>query len=398
MINNGYSEFADYWLLDRNIVFLNHGSFGSCPVPVLQEQEKFKQKLESEPLRFFLREFEEELLNSRNSLADFVGCKGEDLVFVQNATAGVNTVLKSLDLDSESEILFTDQIYPACRNTILFLNHTKGVGFKEVNISLPVSSPQDIIDSVLNAISEKTSIALIDHISSLPGMVFPVKKITEELHKRNISVLIDGAHAPGMLPLNITDINPDFYTGNCHKWLCTPKGSAFLYVNKSFQNNIHPLVTSRIDYSDGKYKSDFQLEFSWQGTYDPSAVLSIPFALEFLNKLFPGGINGLMKRNKELVFKSAFMICDEFKIEMPYPYNMTGSIYGFPFFSDVNFTPYRVNLRSPVQETLFNDFNIEVIVSYWKKPPERLLRISAQAYNSFEQYEYLLSSLKKILK
>lgn len=398
MLNNGYSDVADLWMLDKNIVFLNHGSFGACPVPVLDEQLRFRKKLETEPLRYFVREYEEDYLRAQSALAEFTGCNAEDLVFVQNATIGVNTVLKSLDLKPDEEILFTNQIYPACRNTILFLNETKGIGFKEVKIKLPVCGKEEIVNQILQGVNERTKIALIDHISSLPGMIFPVKEITEELHKRGVEVLIDGAHAPGMIPLKISEINPDYYTGNCHKWLCTPKGSALLYVNKNKQEKIHPLVTSRISLENGRYKSDFQLEFSWQGTLDASAFLTIPFAIEFLNSLNEKGIQGLMKRNSELVYNAAEMICNEFEIPMPYPKEMTGSIYGIPFSKDDVIKSDRINKRSQLQETLFFQYNIEVMVSYWEKAPDRLLRISAQGYNTFEQYEYLLSSLKKILK
>lgn len=398
MLNSGYSDVADLWMLDKNIVFLNHGSFGACPVPVLNEQLRFRKKLETEPLRFFVREYEEDYLRAQSALAEFTGCNAEDLVFVQNATIGINTVLKSLELKPDDEILFTNQIYPACRNTILFLNETKGIGFNEVKIKLPVSGKEEIINQILEGVNERTKIALIDHISSLPGMIFPVKEITEELHKRGVEVLIDGAHAPGMIPLNISEINPDYYTGNCHKWLCTPKGSALLYVNKNKQEKIHPLVTSRISLENGRYENDFQLEFSWQGTLDSSAFLTIPFAIEFLNSVNENGIQGLMKRNSELVYNAAEMICKEFEIPMPYPKEMTGSIYGIPFLKDVLIKSDRINKRSQLQETLFFEYNIEVMVSYWEKAPDRLLRISAQAYNTFEQYEYLLSSLKKILK
>lgn len=398
MLKNGYSDVAEYWMLDKNIIFLNHGSFGACPVPVLDEQLRFRKKLETEPLRYFIREYEEDYLKAQSALAEFTGCNNEDLVFVQNATIGVNTVLKSLDLKHGDEILFTNQIYPACRNTVLFLNEIRGINFKEVKIKLPASGKEEIVNQILDDVNEKTKIALIDHISSLPGMIFPVKEITDELHKRGVEVLIDGAHAPGMIPLNISEINPDYYTGNCHKWLCTPKGSTFLYVNKNKQNKIHPLITSRIFLENGRYKSDFQLEFSWQGTLDTSAVLTIPFAIEFINSLNENGIKGLMKRNSELVFKAAEMICGEFEIPMPYSKEMTGSIYGIPFFKDDVIQSDRINQRSYLQETLFFEYNIEVMVSYWEKAPDRLLRISAQAYNTFEQYEYLLSSLKKILK
>ncbi len=199
-----------------------------------------------------------------------------------------------------------------------------------------------------------------------------------------------------MIDLDIKNIDPEFYTGNCHKWLCTPKGSAFLYVKKQLQEMIHPLVTSRT--TDNSAINKFQLEFSWQGTDDVTPFLCIPEAIKFLNSLYKDGIKGLMKRNHKLAFEAGKMICDEFQVELPYPEDLTGSMYGIPFFNDKQVNNYIINNRSKLQDILFYEFDIEVIVTYWEKAPNRILRIAAQAYNTIEQYKYLIKSLKKILK
>ncbi len=189
MKKSGYSEFVKYWGLDRNIVFLNHGSFGGCPIPVLKKQFKLRKKLESEPIRFFTREYEELYFKAKNSLADFINCDFDDLVFVNNATTGVNTILKSYNFKQGDEILITNQIYPACRNAVNFVARSKSLSVNEVKINLPVKDKSQIISSIASAITPKTKLALIDHISSIPGIIFPVKEITEILHSMMLMFL-----------------------------------------------------------------------------------------------------------------------------------------------------------------------------------------------------------------
>ncbi len=396
MKRNGYSKYIKYWGLDKDIVFLNHGSFGACPKPVLKKQFSLRRKLESEPVRFFLREYEELYYQSKKALADLINCDYDDLVFVNNATTGVNTILKSYNFKEGDEILITNQIYPSCRNAVNFVAKKNSLFVNEVKINLPINDKSQVISLISSAITPRTKLALIDHISSIPGIVFPVKEITDILHSYNIDVLIDGAHTVGMVDLDIKSINPEFYTGNCHKWLCTPKGSAFLYVKKEYQDSIHPLVTSR--YTNNDTVNKFQLEFSWQGTLDITSFLCIPKAIKFLSSLHKDGLKGLLGRNHKLAYTAGKMICDEFNIELPYPEDMTGTMYGIPFFEDKQINYYITNNRSKLQDILYYDFNIEVIVTYWEKPPNRILRIASQAYNTIEQYKYLINSLKKILK
>ncbi|MCX7833259.1 MAG: aminotransferase class V-fold PLP-dependent enzyme [Ignavibacteria bacterium] len=396
MKRNGYSKFVKYWGLDRNIIYLNHGSFGACPIPVLKKQLSLRKKLESELVRFFTREYEELYNNSKRVLADLVNCDYDDIVFVNNATTGVNTILKSYDFEPGDEILITNQIYPACKNAVHFIANKLSLTVNEIKIKLPIKNKFEIVNTIASSITPKTKLALIDHVSSIPGIIFPVKEITEILHSKNIDVLIDGAHAPGMIDLNIKEINPEFYTGNCHKWLCTPKGSAFLYVKKEYQHKIHPLVISRT--TNNPSVNRYQLEFSWQGTDDVTSFLCIPKAIEFLNSLHNNGIKGLMKRNHDLVFEAGEMICEKFGIELPYPEDMTGSLYGIPFFEDKQINNYIINNRSKLQDILFYEYNIEVVITYWENPPKRILRIASQAYNTISQYEYLIKALKKILK
>ena len=399
MTNPHYSEFSKHWALDESITFLNHGSFGACPVPVLEKQTQYRKQLESEPLRFFMRECDEIIEKSRKKLAEFVNCNAKDLVFVTNATAGVNTVLKSLNFKPGSEILFTNHIYPACRNTVYKICKEKDLIPKEIKIELPIFNPSDITEKAISAVNSKTAIVLIDHISSMPGIKFPVEEIVEELNSKNVDVIIDGAHAPGMVPLDLQKLNAPYYTGNCHKWICSPKSVALLFVRKDKQKLIKPLVTSRLYGEVPTVLSEMQYNFSWIGTIDPTPILCISDTLDFMGSLFENGWSDIMKHNHELAVIAGRKICEAFNIEFPYTEDVIGCLFGIPFFEDEAFTREELTLHnySPLQDELFQNYNIEVVVNYWESSPQRLLRISPQIYNHISQYEYLIEALKEIL-
>ena len=356
----------------------------------MEKQNEFRLMLESEPLRFFVREFDELIESARSALSAFVNCNVNDLVFATNATVGVNTILRSLEFKSGDNILITDQIYPACRNAVNYIAKKNNLVVIEVKTDLPIKHKEIFADKIISSANNKTCLALIDHISSLPGILAPIELIVKELNIKGIDTLVDGAHAPGMIDLNVDKIGAAYYTGNCHKWMCTPKGSAFLYVREDKQKEIFPLVISRLSDED-----DFQLKFSWQGTQDYSALLCIPFAIEFISSLYNKGWKEHIENNHNLVFKAAKKICDEFSIEMPYPEDMCGSIYGIPFGKDINLPEQKINIRSEIQEMLFYKYNIEAMISYWRNFPDRLLRIAAQTYNTADQYEILIDALKK---
>lgn len=393
-----YSEYGDLWCLDKNTVFLNHGSFGACPVYLLDMQNQYRHLMESQPLKFFVRDSEQMLYNTKIKLCEFIGANSDDIVFVDNATTGVNIVLKSYPFKSGDRILITEQIYPACRNVVIKIAEGKKLFIDEVVFPKKISSEEDIIVEIIKHIRPDTSFALIDHVSSLPGIIFPVKQIIELLKEKEIPVMIDGAHAPGMIPLNINNLNPDFYTGNCHKWMCTPKGSAFLVVRKEMQGIIKPLITSRRFGEIETTFSEFQYDFSWQGTKDISTFLTISDSIDYFEKIYPGGWRNMMEANHKLVYEAGQKICREFDIEPGYPESMVGSIFGIPFFEESNYLYGKLNKMSELQEKLFSEYNIEVIVSFFPKAPQRILRISSQIYNSIEQYQYLIDCIKLVNK
>ncbi|MCT7954820.1 aminotransferase class V-fold PLP-dependent enzyme [Laspinema palackyanum] len=383
------TEFSAYWSLDPQITFLNHGSFGACPFPVLEAQERVRQQLEQEPVRFFVREFEPLLDQAVEQLAQFVGVDARDLVFVPNATTGVNSVLRSLRFNPGDELLTTDHEYNASRNALEFVADRADARIVVAPVPFPIASKQQIVDAVMGRVSEKTKLVLLDHISSQTGLIFPIEEIIQQLSQYGIETLIDGAHAPGMLPLNLPKIGATYYSGNCHKWLSAPKGAAFLYVRGDRQQQIRPLTISHGANSSRTDKSRFQLEFDWTGTGDPSAYLSVPAAIQFMGSLLPGGWSELMSRNHKLVLSARQMLCDTLGVEIPAPSEMIGSMACIPIPD---------GSADELHDELFDRHQIELQVMPWPKFPQRVIRISAQIYNNFEQYQQLAGVLKQVLK
>jgi isopenicillin-N epimerase len=287
------SPFAKHWTIDDSIVFLNHGSFGACPKPVLEAQSELRARMERQPLQFISRDLEPLLDAARGELAAFVGADADDLAFVPNATAGVNTIVRSLEFQAGDELLTTDHAYNACRNA-LKLHEPRGVKIVIASVPWPIRDEQQVIDAVMAAVTPRTKLFLLDHVTSPTGLIFPAAKLVKLLSDRGIDTIVDGAHVPGMLRLEVKAIGAAYYTGNCHKWLCTPKGSAFLHVRRDKQAAIRPLGISHGANAPRTDRSRFRLEFDWGGTVDPTPWLCIPVALKFFRELLPGGIPELM--------------------------------------------------------------------------------------------------------
>ncbi|MGL5064412.1 MAG: aminotransferase class V-fold PLP-dependent enzyme [Microcoleus sp.] len=386
----------EHWLLDREIIFLNHGSFGACPIPVLEAQTYFREQLEREPLRFFMREFEPLLDNARNELAAFVGAGADELAFVPNATTGINAILRSLSFSPGDELLTTDQEYNACRNVLDFVADRTGAKVIVASVPFPITSPEQVIEAVIKQVSPHTKLALLDHIVSQTGLIFPIEKLVKELANRGVDVLVDGAHAPGMLPLNLDEIGAAFYTGNCHKWLCAPKGAGFLYVRRDKQDAVRPTTISHGANSPRTDKSRFQLEFDWMGTGDPSPYLCVPVAINFMGSLLPGGWPELMARNHDLALAGRQILLDKLDLPVPCPEEMVGSMAVVPLPDEKSDVVARGGIV-PLQDALWEVFKIEVPVIPWPDASQRMLRISAQFYNSLPQYEYLAKALVELI-
>ena len=386
-----------HWWLDRNITFLNHGSFGACPKPVLDFQDQLRQRLEREPIVFMVRELEPLLDKARATLAKFVGARSRDLVFVPNATSGVNAVLRSLTFNAGDELLVTDHEYNACRNVLDFVAARSGAKIVVAPIPFPISDEDQIIAPILDRVTRRTRIALLDHVTSQTALIFPLQKIVPELESRGVRVLIDGAHAPGMVPLNLTKLGASYYTGNCHKWICAPKGAALLHVREDRQTEVRPAVISHGANSPRADRSRFLIEFGWAGTWDPTAMLSVPAALEFVGSQLPGGWPAVMRRNRELALAARKTLCHALQSELPCRDSMIGSIASIKLPDGKSAKPPKTPLYlEALQEKLFRDFQIEVPIIPWPSPPKRLLRISAQLYNSLPDYEKLAGALMKL--
>lgn len=387
------------WHLDPGIDFLNHGSFGACPKAVLAVQQQFREELERDPVHFLVRGFEQRLDQAREALARFLGASPQDLAFVPNATTGLNTVLRSLRFERGDELLVTDHEYNASRNALEFAASLWGARVIVVPIPFPSRGAEEISSAILSGVTNRTRLAMLDHITSQTGLILPLETLTPALENRGVRVLVDGAHAPGMIPLNIDELGASYYTGNCHKWICAPKGTAFLHVRQDRQPEVRPLVISHGANSPRRDRSRFQLEFGWMGTNDPAAVLSVPAALEYMRSIVPGGWPALMRRNRELACAARRVLCEALDVPLPCPDEIIGSLASIPISDSATIEPPKSPLYlDELQERLFAEYQIEVPVVPWPAPPKRLLRISAQAYNSLPRYVKLANTLKDLLR
>ncbi len=379
------------WMLDPAVTYLNHGSFGACPKPVLEVQSELRARLEREPVQFFEHSLEKLLDAARASLAAIVGCAADDLAFVTNATQGVNTVLRSLSFKPGDEILVTDQGYNACRNAAELCARETQARVVVASVPFPLSGADAIVGAILERVTPRTRLALLDHVTSPTGLVFPIARLVRELRERGVETLVDGAHAPGMLPLDLTSLGAAYYTANCHKWLCAPKGAAFLWVRNDLQARIRPLVISHGANSPRVDRSLFRLEFDWTGTDDPTAYLCVPAAVSFLEKLLPAGLPALMVRNRALALAARELLCRELSVPVPSPADTIGSLAAVPLPDGPG---GRAGKRDPQELELFDRFHIEVPIMPWPAPPKRLIRVSAQAYNGIDDYQRLASALR----
>jgi isopenicillin-N epimerase len=386
------ADLARLWPLDPAVTFLNHGSYGACPRAVLEAQARIRERLEQEPVRFLSRELEGLLDAARVDLAAFVGAGPDDLAFVPNATTGVNTVLRWLDLDPGDEILATDHAYNACRNAIDVVAARGGARVVVAPVAFPVKSPDDVIDTVVGRVGPRTRLALVDHVTSPTGLVLPIERLVDELSRRGVDALVDGAHAPGMVPLDLRALGAAYYAGNCHKWMCAPKGTGFLHVRPDRQAGVRPLVISHGTNSPRTDRSRFRLEFDWMGTVDPTGYLTVPEAIRYVGSLLPGGWPAVMARNRATALGARDRLCAALSVAPPAPDSMIGSLAAVPVPVDFGPPPV-VDEPDPLQTALFDRFGIELLVFTWRALATRILRVSAQLYNTAADYERLAQAL-----
>ncbi|RPH36827.1 MAG: aminotransferase class V-fold PLP-dependent enzyme [Chloroflexi bacterium] len=397
------SEFRPLWPLDPSVEFMNHGTFGATPTAVLDAQAAVRLRMETEPIAFFSRDLEGLADEARVALGAFVGADPDDLAFVDNATTAVNAVLRWLPLNPGDELLTTDHEYNACRNALAAAAASTGARVVTVPLAFPVPGPEDVLERVMASVTSRTRLAVLDHVTSATALAFPIDELVMELSARGVDTLVDGAHAPGMLDVQLDQLGAAYYAGNLHKWVCAPKGAAFIHVRRDRQDGFHPLVVSHGANSERTDRSRFRLESDWTGTRDPSAWLSVPTAIELIGGLLPGGWPAVLLRNRDLALRGRDLLCAALAMTAPAPDAMIGSMASIPLPEEAAAGRVQgVDLYGdPIHDGLLAR-GFQVMVTPWPQRPDggpwrRLVRISAALHNDLDQYERLANALLEVL-
>jgi isopenicillin-N epimerase len=387
------------WKLDPSVTFLNHGSFGSCPEAILTHQRALRDRMEAEPIRFLDDELPSLLDQARADVGRFLGADPDGLAFMANATTGVNTVLQSLHFQPGDELLTDDHEYNATINAMRAVAARDGATVIVARIPFPIRDPGQALAAILSAVTSRTRLLVVSQVTSPTALILPVQALVAELAQRGIDTLVDGAHAPGMVPLNIDDLAPAYWTGNGHKWLCGPKGVAVLWVRADRRERIHPIVVSHGANTPIVDRSRFRLEFDWTGTPDPTPYLSLPAAIDWLAAL-PGGWPGVMAANHELALAGRDRLVAAVGIDSPAPDSMLGSMAALPLPG----VPDDVAAKT-LYRRLVDDHRIQVPIGSWPVraaqqpgvPARIVIRISAQRYNEPADYDRLAEALTTLL-
>ena len=388
------SNLGRHWNLKENTIFLNHGSFGACPTQVLNYQSKLRDELESDPVNFFDVTSKQLWAESIEIFSNFINADKKGLIFVPNATSGVNTVLRSLDLKEDDEILVLDHTYQACWNTVDFVTERSGAKTVIANLPFPIENSEQIIQTILSHTNERTKLALIDTVTSPTGIRLPFEEIVKQLQSKGIDVLLDAAHGPGIVPLDLENLQAAYVTGNAHKWLCTPKGAAFLHLREDKRNQIRPLSISHGASVEGNTDEKIRLEFDWTGTQDITPWLCIPKSIEFISSLVEGEWSQIMKHNTDLAINARNLLLDALGTPKLCPDSMIVGLSAVVL-PEANIPITSVLEPDPLHTLLYEKYNIQVPVFGWPHHNRRYLRTASYLYNSIEEYEYLVEVLKK---
>jgi isopenicillin-N epimerase len=379
------SHVKDQFLLDPNIVFLNHGSFGATPKPVFEIYQTWQRELERQPVEFLDRRFAERMADTRAALGNYLGAQPDDLVYVTNATVGVNIVARSLELGPGDEVLTTDHEYGACDRAWRFLSKKRVFTYKHQPIPVPIKNTDDFVEQLWQGVTSQTRVIFFSHITSPTAIIFPVVDVCRRAREQGILTVVDGAHVPGQIPLNLEEIGADFYTGNLHKWLCTPKGAGFLYARPEGQNMLEPLVVSWGWESEKPGPSKFIDQHEWWGTRDISAFLSVPAAIRF---------------QKENDWDKVRFDCHSLAVQAE---KRIRALTGLPSqYADDAWYAQMVAAPLPTETDivtlktrLYDAYRIEVPFVEWND--RKLIRVSVQGYNTQADIDRLLEALMKAL-
>lgn len=379
-------NFRDQFLLQKDIVYLNFGSFGACPRPVFEVYQQYQRELEAEPVQFFMKNGPRYLRESREALGKYVGAQGDDLVYVPNPSYAVNIVAKSMRLAPGDEILTTDLEYGACDRTWSFCCKQSGAVMKRQRIPLPVQSQEQLVEAFFNGVSSRTRMIFISHITSATALVLPVEAICVRARQLGIPCFVDGAHAPGQVPLNLSELGADYYTGACHKWMMTAKGCAFLHVKKERQKELDPLVVSWGYESVAPSHSQFLDYHEGQGTRDYSAFLTVPASIAFMQK---NGWPEVAAACTKLVHENADRFASLLSASTLAPVDGR-------FIRQMLSLPVRTSAPEALQAELLEKYSIEIPVM--RQGDRNMLRFSINAYNDQDDLDRLYEALTGIIK
>jgi isopenicillin-N epimerase len=386
-----------HWRLDPSIAYLNHGSFGACPTPILQAQSRLRDRVEEHPVRFLDRELEGRLDATRADLAAFLGADPAGLVFTLNATTAVAAVLGSLRFEPGDELLATDHEYNATLNAVGRVAERDGASVVLARIPFPIADPSEAVAAILAALTPRTRLALVSHVTSPTALVLPIESIVEALGERGVPVLVDGAHAPGQIPVALDGLGAAFYAGDGHKWLCAPKGSGFLWLSADRRASIRPLVTSHGANDPRTDRSRLHREFDWPGTTDPTAWLAISDALAFVGSLRPEGWPGVMASAGALALTARERLAAALGVAAPQPTSMVGSMVSLPV---PGLRGASVEEAKGLAAALLAEDRIEVPFADWPvlaardgREPAWLVRVSAAPYTSADEIDGLAEAL-----
>lgn len=374
------------FLLDNTITFLNHGSFGACPKPIFEEFQRLQLELEQEPVNFMQKKLPIYLKEAKKPLAKFIGCSEKDFFFTPNPTFAINTIMRSLNLQAGDEILTTNHEYGAMDRTWNFYCKKSGVKYVRQEISLPISSKEQLLEEFWKGYNSKTKVVFLNQISSSTALIFPVKEICDKAKELGLITIVDGAHVPGHIDLNLSELNPDFYTGTLHKWMLAPKGSSFLFVKKEFQANINPLVISWGYESLAPSDSQFLDYHEYQGTQDVSQYLCTPKVIEFL---YQNNWKEKSKDCRKIVLDNYKRFCDLVGTQSICPISEE-------FLGQMASIPIRTEQPMELKELLYSKYRIQIPIMLLNDAV--YMRYSINAYNSQEDLEVLYQAVSDIIK
>lgn len=383
------------WKLDPSITFLTHGTFGACPQAVLARQRALRDRMEAEPVRFLDLDLPGLLDDARLAIGRFLNADPDGLAFVPNATTGVNTILQSLRFEPGDELLANDHEYNATINAMRAVAARDGALVTLARIPFPIHHSDEALEAILAAVTPRTRLVVVSQVTSPTALILPVEALIPALSERGIDTLVDGAHAPGMVPLHLDRLGVAYWTGNGHKWLCGPKGAAVLWVRADRRERIHPIAVSHGANASITDRSRFRLEFDWMGTPDPTGYLALPAAIDWMAANH-GGWPAIMAANHELVLAGRDRLAAALGIDPPAPDSMLGSMAALPLAA----VPDEAAARK-LGTRLLEEHRIQVPVGPWPVraaradgvEPTILIRISAQRYNEPADYDRLVEAL-----